>query len=155
VTRRDAPRNDRLKGTAEHGNPAQSMLYLFDRGDESSGSGRRIGSRDNSSGRSTRPVKRPVAMRVLMLDIDGVIVRAKDGRHWSANLESDLCISPAVLQNKFFKPHWEEIVTGRANLDECLRALLVSIAPAITPEQLLAYWFQKDAELDQRVFSVI
>jgi putative hydrolase of the HAD superfamily len=90
-------------------------------------------------------------LRVLMLDIDGVIVRAKNDCHWSINLENDLGIGPAVLQRYFFEPYWEQIVTGRANLDECLEDALRTIAPSITAEQLMAYWFQNDAELDQRV----
>ena len=87
--------------------------------------------------------------RALMLDVDGVIVRPKNGRHWSANLERDLGVSAVALQNYFFRPHWERTVTGRSDLHECLGEVLRSIAPVITPELLMAYWFQNDAELDE------
>jgi len=43
-----------------------------------------------------------------MLDVDGVIVRPRDGRHWSTNLEKDLGISAATLQTYFFKHQFDE-----------------------------------------------
>ena len=73
-------------------------------------------------------------IRALMLDIDGVVIRPRDGRHWSSNLENDLGLSPIALQNHFFDPHWEQVVTGRLGLHECLATVLQSIAPAITHE---------------------
>ena len=86
-----------------------------------------------------------------MLDVDGVIVRPREGRHWSANLEKDLGINAATLQTYFFEPHWEQIVTGRADLHHCLGEVLRCIAPAIRPEQLVSYWFEHDCVIDQNL----
>jgi hypothetical protein len=38
-------------------------------------------------------------IRALMLDIDGVVIRPRDGRHWTSNPENDFGLSPIALQN--------------------------------------------------------
>ena len=57
-------------------------------------------------------------IKALMIDVDGVLVsgRPSDGRHWATDLEADLRLSFAILQEAFFKRYWEDIVTGRATL---------------------------------------
>jgi putative hydrolase of the HAD superfamily len=57
------------------------------------------------------------------------------------------------LQAAFFKPHWKEIVTGRADLRERLDDIRVRIAPGLTAEQLLAYWFSQDARLNDELLG--
>jgi putative hydrolase of the HAD superfamily len=91
-------------------------------------------------------------IKVVMIDVDGVIVdgRPTDGRHWAAELETDLGINVVSLQNALFKPHWERIVTGRAELHECVARALAEIAPHVEPDQLLSYWFEHDARLNHR-----
>jgi putative hydrolase of the HAD superfamily len=87
-----------------------------------------------------------------MIDVDGVIVngRPADGRHWATELEADLGVSPVDLDVAFFKPWWERIVTGRASLREPLTNVLGQMAPNVTPDQLLSYWFEHDARLNQQ-----
>jgi putative hydrolase of the HAD superfamily len=89
-------------------------------------------------------------IKALMVDVDGVLVtgRPSDGRHWAAGLEADLGLNFDDLQTRFFKPHWEEIVTGRASLRRRLVEVLGEIAPGLTVERLLAYWFSQDARLN-------
>ncbi|HEX2885427.1 HAD-IA family hydrolase [Vineibacter terrae] len=89
-------------------------------------------------------------MRALMMDIDGVLVRGRpdDGRPWSTRLEADLGLRPDDLQRRFFVPHWDDIVLGRAGLLDHLPLVLKEIAPHLTPQQLTAYWFEQDSRLD-------
>jgi putative hydrolase of the HAD superfamily len=89
-------------------------------------------------------------IKALMVDVDGVLVtgRPSDGRHWAVGLEADLGLNFDGLQTRFFKPHWEEIVTGRASLRTRLVEVLGEIAPGLTVERLLAYWFSQDARLN-------
>lgn len=83
-----------------------------------------------------------------MVDVDGVIViPRRDG--WAA----DLGLSPTVLQAHFFAPHWTDIVLGRAGLHERLTPVLARIAPHLTSERLVAYWFERDAQLDVRLLE--
>lgn len=103
-------------------------------------------------GRSHRIEQRraDTVIKALMIDVDGVLVigRPSDGRHWAAALQADLGLNFDDLQAAFFKPHWEEIVTGRADLRERLADILVRIAAGLTAEQVLTYWFSQDARLN-------
>jgi putative hydrolase of the HAD superfamily len=91
-------------------------------------------------------------IKALMIDVDGVIIngRPTDGRHWTAELETDLGISLVALENALFKPHWERIVTGRASLHGCVTRALAEIASHVATGQLLSYWFEHDARLNHR-----
>ncbi len=87
-----------------------------------------------------------------MVDVDGVVIRTPPGG-WAANLEADLGISAAVLQAQFFQPHWPDVVLGKADLHERLAPVLATHAPHLTSHQLAAYWFEKDAALDQNLLA--
>jgi len=94
-------------------------------------------------------------IKALMIDVDGVLVsgRPSDGRHWATSLEADLGLSFAILQDAFFKRYWEDIVTGRADLRERLANTLPQIAPQLSAEQVLAYWFRQDSLLDHELLD--
>ncbi len=89
-------------------------------------------------------------IRAIMVDVDGVLVRGRpsDGRPWASEIETDLGVKSADLRHEFFTPHWEDIVTGRHGLDERLRPALARIAPDLTAEAFIAYWFENDAQLN-------
>ena len=91
-------------------------------------------------------------LKALMVDVDGVVIVPRSGG-WAANLEADLGLSPTVLQTHFFAPHWTDIVLGRAGLHERLTPVLARIAPHLTSERLVAYWFERDAQLDVRLLA--
>ena len=88
-----------------------------------------------------------------MVDVDGVLIRGRpdDGCHWSTSLEADLGLSAEDLHREFFAVHWDEIVTGRAMLADCLPAVLQRIAPHLTTDQLIDYWFARDSRLDRKL----
>lgn len=92
-----------------------------------------------------------------MMDVDGVLVtgRPTDGRHLFAELEADLGLSPDRLRESFFTPFWEAIVTGREGLTERLAPVLAKIAPKVSAERLIAYWFENDSRVDQSVLAVV
>src|SRR5216684_3831608 len=96
-----------------------------------------------------------LVIKALMIDVDGVLVggRPSDGLHWAASLEADLGLSFAILEDAFFKPYWEDIVTGRADLRERMTPVLAQIAPQLTVEQVLAYWFRQDARLNRELLD--
>ncbi|MFD0987771.1 HAD-IA family hydrolase [Methyloligella solikamskensis] len=93
--------------------------------------------------------------RCLMLDVDGVVVngRPEDGKPWATDIGRDLGIEPALLQEKFFAPHWTDIVIGRKDLLEVLAACLPVLSPSVSAERFIAYWFEKDARLDESVLA--
>lgn len=90
-----------------------------------------------------------MAIRALMVDVDGVLVdgRPEDGRHWQTSLEADLGFTSEALHEGFFAPYWESIVLGRAGLIEQLTIALQRIAPHVSPAELVRYWFEKDSRL--------
>jgi len=91
-------------------------------------------------------------LRALMVDVDGVVVIPWPGG-WGADLERDLGLPVAVLQARFFGPHWPDVVMGRAGLHEQLAPVLAEHAPHLTSEALCAYWFEKDAQLDHTLLA--
>lgn len=96
-------------------------------------------------------------MRTIMMDVDGVLVggRPQDGAHLFTDLEQDLGIPPEVLQREFFKPRWPAIVTGQKALGPELSEVLTVIAPTVSAEALIDYWFRNDSRIDQDVLSAI
>lgn len=94
-------------------------------------------------------------IKALMLDVDGVLIngRPEDGLHWSTSLEQDLGLPPNDLHREFFAAHWEEIVVGRATLEDSLAKVLKKIAPHLTADQLIAYWFERDSRLNRQLLE--
>jgi putative hydrolase of the HAD superfamily len=92
-------------------------------------------------------------IKVLMVDVDGVIIVHPDPKGWSANLEKDLGLSAKLLHEAFFKPHFGEVIHGRAGLHERLAPVLAEIAPPISSEKLVTYWFQQDANLNRDILK--
>ncbi len=88
-----------------------------------------------------------------MIDVDGVIVVHPDPHGWSVNLEKDLGLSRDTLQAEFFKPHFGDIMEGRAALRERLEPVLQKIAPNLSCDQLIEYWFANDAHLNSNLLD--
>jgi len=93
--------------------------------------------------------------RCLMLDVDGVLVHAsaEDGASWAADIERNLGIDPQHLQEAFFEPHWTDIVTGRKDLAAVLDACLPALAPGLSAQDFIDYWFERDSRIDAGVVA--
>lgn len=93
--------------------------------------------------------------RCLMLDVDGVLVRGRpaDGRPWATDLERDMGIDPGALQAAFFAVHWEEIVIGKRDLHGTLAGCLHRIAPDVSADAFIAYWFAMDSRIDRDLLA--
>lgn len=92
---------------------------------------------------------RMTTIKALLLDVDGVLIdgRPDDGRPWQTSLEEDFGFTSDGLHEHFFTPHWNEIVLGRADLLERLTSALRTIAPEVSAERFVSYWFAKDARV--------
>ncbi len=88
-----------------------------------------------------------------MVDVDGVLVHPHGGGHWSDRLEADLGLSRADLDRAFFAPHWQDVMLGRADLFDRLAPALAQIAPHLSPQTLVDYWFAADARLDEALLG--
>lgn len=91
-------------------------------------------------------------MKALMVDVDGVVVHASAG-DWANTMEADLGFSRQAFQDHFFTPYWKDVVLGRVGLHERLAPVLAEHAPHLSSQQLAAYWFEKDAELDRALLA--
>jgi putative hydrolase of the HAD superfamily len=89
-----------------------------------------------------------MTIKVLMIDVDGVIVVHPHPQGWSVNLERDLGLPRNILQAAFFEPHFNDVVHGRAALRERLGPVLREIAPHLTCDGLIDYWFASDSNLN-------
>jgi len=87
--------------------------------------------------------------KALMVDVDGVLIVHPDPNGWSTNLERDLGVSAEALQAEFFRPHWPDIIHGRVDLYSRLVPVLEKIAKDVTASDLVHYWFEQDAHIDQ------
>jgi putative hydrolase of the HAD superfamily len=92
-----------------------------------------------------------------MIDVDGVLVRGRpsDGRPWGASIEADLGLTVADLQREFFVPHWSDIVIGRRDLAGALTPVLARIAPQVSYQEFIDYWFENDAALDTELLAAL
>jgi putative hydrolase of the HAD superfamily len=92
-------------------------------------------------------------IKALMVDVDGVLLVHPDPAGWSANLERDLGLSAQALQDEFFTRHFGDIIHGHAPLRERLEPVLARIAPHVSVEALVAYWFEQDFHPDDRLLA--
>ncbi|MEQ9518575.1 MAG: HAD-IA family hydrolase [Parvibaculum sp.] len=94
-------------------------------------------------------------IRAVIFDVDGVLVthQPHQGSSWSAHLKRDLDLDPSHLQEAFFLPHWGDIVSGRASIEERLTPVLAEIAPHLSAENLLTYWFEADGHIDHALLD--
>ena len=96
-----------------------------------------------------------MAIKALMVDVDGVVVVQPEPHGWSTHLARDLGLSPSRLQAAFFAPHFGDIVHGRATLRDRLALVLAQLAPHLSAETLIAYWFEQDSHLDHGLLAQI
>lgn len=94
-----------------------------------------------------------MALKVIMVDVDGVLLVHPDERGWAAHLERDLGIAASTLQTAFFQPHWDDIIHGRASLRERLQPVLETLDPGVACDDLIDYWFANDAHLNAVLLS--
>ena len=95
-------------------------------------------------------------MTVLVLDCDGVVVSGHpQGGRWDKHIERDLGMKPDILSTRFFRPHFQEIVTGQADLIETLERIWPQLECSSTPRALVDYWFAADSALDHDVLAQV
>ncbi|PDT28873.1 haloacid dehalogenase [Rhizobium sp. L9] len=94
-------------------------------------------------------------MKVLMVDVDGVLIhgRPADGLPHFTYLERDLGLRPDLLQQEFFQVHWGAIIIGREALEPTLAGVLAKIAPHLSAAALIDYWFENDSRLDRNLLA--
>ena len=103
----------------------------------------------------------------IFFDVDGVLI---DGWHvdpdkrkpWNVTLEADLGVNVKAFEKVFFFPGegeeqsvMEYCVTGKRDLKEALQSVLPGLGCQGTVEEFVAYWFEKDSNINQSVFDIV
>ncbi len=96
-------------------------------------------------------------IRALVFDVDGVLVTGhkEKGGWWHVDMEQDLGLDSELFQRRFFTAQWADIVCGRLGIEEPLAATLAEIAPQLSVEEVLDYWFQMDAGLNKDLIGAL
>ena len=88
-----------------------------------------------------------------MVDVDGVLIVHPDKGVWSAHLDRDIGVSASELQTEFFDQHWDDVIHGQASLRERLSPVLKMIAPHVSCDELVDYWFRNDAHVNDALLA--
>lgn len=103
----------------------------------------------------------------IFFDVDGVLI---DGWHvntelrkpWNTSLEADLGVNVKDFEDAFFGiPDGERhsimdtCVMGKKDLKDALQSVLPTLAYRGTVEDFVAYWFEKDSNINQEVFDIV
>jgi len=94
---------------------------------------------------------------VLVLDIDGVVSLAQPGspHPWYATLKEDWGLShdEELAPEFFLKPEFMEVLRGRLDLYVALHEYFETKGLADRLEEFVAYWFEKDSDIDRGVLA--
>ncbi len=94
-----------------------------------------------------------MTIKAIMVDVDGVLLVHPDAGGWAAHLERDIGVSASTLHEAFFEQHWDDVIHGRATLRERLVPVLKKIAPHVSYEALIDYWFSNDAHVNDALLA--
>jgi putative hydrolase of the HAD superfamily len=91
----------------------------------------------------------------LVLDVDGVLLDpALAGRgSWSQEFSKTFRVDASGLREQFFKPFWNDVVTGRRDIVPALEEALVKLRWNVEVDEVLRFWFETDFSPNERVLS--
>ena len=92
---------------------------------------------------------------VLVLDIDGVVSLAHPGsaRPWYRDLEADWGFGHDEIRREYFEGVFVDVLRGRLDLYVTLNDWLATKGLSDRVEEFVAYWFERDADLDAGVLA--
>jgi putative hydrolase of the HAD superfamily len=103
----------------------------------------------------------------IFFDVDGVLI---DGWHvnaalrkpWNDGLEADLGVNVRDFENVFFvtaegeqNSIMDSCVMGKRDLKEALQAVLPALGYQGSVDDFVAYWFEKDSNINPDVFDIV
>lgn len=91
-------------------------------------------------------------INTVILDIDGVVIKRE--MYFSTCLTKDFGTAPEKIL-PFFKNEFQQCLIGQADLKEELKKYIDSWNWPGTIEQLLAYWFKNESDVDQRILQSV
>ncbi|MFA6553125.1 MAG: HAD hydrolase-like protein [Patescibacteria group bacterium] len=88
----------------------------------------------------------------VIFDTDGVVIRRE--MYFSACLTKDYGTAPEKIL-PFFKNEFQQCLIGQADLKEELKKYISSWDWTGTIDQLLAYWFKNESDVDRRILHTV
>jgi putative hydrolase of the HAD superfamily len=88
----------------------------------------------------------PVPVKVLALDVDGVLLdpdRAGLGS-WTAEMERSFGITRLQFREVFFMRSWDDVVNGRRPVEAAVAEALAGLDADVEVEDFLTVWFAAD-----------
>jgi len=94
---------------------------------------------------------------IVVWDFDGVINRNYDdkGFLWHRNLEADLGVSFASLQEDLFGERWRSVLRGETQILDLLTNCLRRVGFRGKAESFLNYWMTRDFLIDPDIVAII
>ncbi len=95
-------------------------------------------------------------MKLIAWDFDGVINRGFEGGFflWQQGFEADLGVSAEVFTAYMFgSGRFEDVLVGKRDLLDLIGGWTSAHAVPHSPQAILTYWLQKDANLDPQVMD--
>jgi putative hydrolase of the HAD superfamily len=90
---------------------------------------------------STKPT---AAVRVLALDVDGVVLGDGQRRPWDEHIVRDLGVSKPFPQEKLFAPHWYAAAIGMTSIRDGFKDVIEAEGLALDVDEVIRYWFKDD-----------
>lgn len=94
-----------------------------------------------------------MTIKVLMVDVDGVIIRPPEDARWFHTIEQDIGVSPALLTQHYFNDLEHDVSIGEADAHERLSLALARFAPQVSADKVIDYLFAHDGHLDQTLMA--
>jgi putative hydrolase of the HAD superfamily len=103
----------------------------------------------------------------IFFDVDGVLIdgwhaKVERRRRWDTTLRQDFGIDPHGLQQKFFQSPTGKFpslmhacVSGECDLKDALAAILPAVGYDGPIDAFVAYWFEKDSNVNRDVLDVV
>jgi len=103
----------------------------------------------------------------IFFDVDGVLIdgwhaKPERRRRWDATIKADLGVDPTAFQSRFFATPAGEVaslmhacLTGKRDLKEALSEVLPSLGYSGPVDAFVAYWLEKDSNLDHELFETV
>ena len=94
-----------------------------------------------------------MTLDVLMVDVDGVIIRPPADKRWFHTIEQDIGVSPALLTQHYFNDLEGDVSIGFAEAHDRLDMALARFAPDVPAQRVIDYLFSFDGHLDQALMT--
>lgn len=94
--------------------------------------------------------------RIVLFDVDGVLLHGYDQVRWTDNLLADLGVDPERFNNEFiFDLFIKKVVVGQMSLLEALERTLPGLGYRGPAMAFVGYWLSRDSNVNEPMLDVV